>query len=218
MIRDGLSRRDVLHRLDSGPAGDNGVRRVGPGYDPELDDAPTGDVGVPRRSLVQRIDARTRSILTSAAVAAVIVNAGAVWAYWHITGSETARADAGTVVELNLRGRSDLDEPLSPGRTGDLIVTVTNDNDFPIRVTSVSPAVGNVVADDEHREAGCVRTGVVFAKDAVRVQWDVDQNHVGAFLVPDGLSMTSASDPACLGAVFTVPVLVRGVAGVSSAR
>jgi hypothetical protein len=121
-------------------------------------------------------------------------------------------------VELNLRGRSDLDELLRPGGTGDLIVTVTNDNDFPIRVTSVSPAVGNVVADDEHREAGCTRTGVVFAKDAVPVQWDVDQNHVGAFLVPDGLSMTSASDPACLGAVFTVPVLVRGFAGVSSAR
>jgi hypothetical protein len=218
MIRDGLARRDVLHRADDDPAGDSDARSVTLRAGLEWDDEATGDVGVPRRRLWQRIDARTRSILASAAVAAIIVNAGAAWAYWHIVGSETTRANAGTAVELNLRGRSDLNKQLSPGRTGDLIVTVTNDNNFPIWITSVSGAAGNVVADDEHRDAGCVQTGVVLTKKAFEVNWDVARNNVAAFTVPDGLSMTSASDPACAGAVFVIPVRVGGVAGVSSAR
>lgn len=222
MIRDGLTRPDVLYRLDEGPAGDNSprplVRRVSLGHDLHLNDEPTGAVGVSRPSLLKRIDARTRSVLTSAVVAVVIVNALAMWAYWRITGAEAGPATTGTAVELQLAGRSDLNEPLGPGRIGNLVVTVINDNDFPIQITSVAPASGNVVADDEHRDAGCLRTGVMFAGEAVSVNWDVARNNVSAFTVPDGLTMTSASDPACLGAVFTVPVVVRGVAGVSSAR
>jgi hypothetical protein len=223
VIRDELTRRDVFGRHDD-PRVDE-VRRPDPvpaersavEEMPAFDDEPTGDVlrtGRPR-GFLSRLDARTRSILTAAAAAAVLVNAGAVWAYWQITGSETGRADAGTIVELNLRGRSDLNKPLTPGSTGNLTVTLTNDHDFPIRITSVAPASGSIMADDEHRENGCVNHGVTVVHDAVDVRWEVDRNHVGAFTVPGGLAMATKSDPACEGAVFTVPVLVTGVAGVS---
>jgi hypothetical protein len=191
---------------------DISLRMAGP-----VVEEPTGDVIVvgPRRGFPGRLNARTRSILTAAAVAAVLVNAGAVWAYWHITGSETGREHAGAVVEMNLRGRSNLNKTLTPGSTGDLTVTVTNDNNFPIRITSVSPGAGNIVADDEHRENGCVDHGVVVTSPSVAVHWDVDRNRVGAFTVPNGLAMAATSGPACAGAVFTVPVLVNGVAGIS---
>lgn len=238
MNRDGLTRRDMLSQRDGGPTGGTAHSgRPGPpkgfddeeivipprmGDDPALPDdpaveEPTGEMTVvdPRRSFPGRLNARTRSILTAAAVAAVLVNAGAVWAYWHITGSETGREHAGAVVEMNLRGRSDLNKPLTPGSTGDLTVTVTNDNDFPIRITSVAPGAGNVVADDEHRENGCVDHGVLVSSPSVEVHWDVDRNRVGAFTVPNGLAMAETSGPACAGAVFTVPVLVNGVAGIS---
>ena len=171
-------------------------------------------VRAPRRGLLSRLDARTRSILAGAATAVVIVNAGAVWAYWSITGSQTGPADAGTVVELHLGGRSDLNEPLVPGGTGDLIVTVTNDNDFPIRITSVAPAAGTVTADGEHQKRGCVNTGVVVAADPVAVRWDVARNVVAAFTVPHGLAMAGPADPACRDAVFTVAVVATGRAGV----
>jgi hypothetical protein len=218
MIRDEVARRDV-HGISPDL---KSVERVSFSSTPQVisrpddDDEPTGDLR--RRGLLSRLDARTRSILLSAAAAAVVVNAGAVWAYWHITGSETGRANAGVVVELNLRGRSDLNVPLTPGSTGDLIVAVTNDNDFPVRITSVSPGAGNIVADAEHRENGCVNTGVVVTRDSVQVRWDVERNNVGAYTVPGGLTMAASSDPACAGAVFTVPVLVSGMAGVSSDR
>jgi hypothetical protein len=173
---------------------------------------PTWEVRQPGRK--GRLDARTRSILGAAAVAAVVVNAGAAWAYWKVTESETASARAGTAVELTLRGRSDLNRPLLPGGTGNLTVTLTNDNDFPITITSVSPGPGNVVADDEHREAGCREIiGVSLTKAAFAVSWDVARNTIGAFSIPDGLRMDPNANKACKGATFTVPVQVNGVSG-----
>jgi len=223
MIPDGLTRRDLLDRQHDGavrdgvPAIPRPVQRMDfgtarAGRDPAAHVATSGDGGGPRRDFRSRLDRRTRSILTGAVVAAVIVNAGAVWAYWHITDSAAGRAGAGTVVELNLHGRSDLRHPLTPGGTSDLIVTVTNDNDVAIRITSISPGTDRVVADVEHREKGCVDPDVVVVRRPVR--WDVARNDVGAYTVPNGLTMAAASDPACTGAAFTVPLLVRGVAGV----
>ena len=173
---------------------------------------PTWEVRQPGRK--GRLDARTRSILSAAAVAAVVVNAGVAWAYWKVTASETGSARAGTAVELALRGRSDLNRPLLPGGTGNLIVTLTNDNDFPITITSVSPGPGNVVADDEHREAGCrENTGVSLTKAAFTVSWDVAKNTIGAFSIADGLRMDPGASKACQGATFTVQVQVNGVSG-----
>jgi hypothetical protein len=227
MIRDGLTRYDLPGRRgdvsghDGAAASPRPVEQLRFGTPPRpvrapvLDDKPAGGAPGRRRGFLGRLDRRTRSILTGAAVAAVIVNAGAVWAYWHITGSTTAQADADTVFELNLRGRSDLNKPLTPGGTGDLTVTVTNDSDFPIRIISLSPGTDKAVADVEHRENGCVDSGVTVAQQAVKVQWDVARNDVAAFTVPGGLTMAGSADPACAGAIFTVPVLVKAVSGVS---
>jgi hypothetical protein len=179
---------------------------------PDMEE-PTWEVRRPGRSR-GRLDGRTRSILSAAAVAAVVVNAGAAWAYWMVTGSEPGGGRTGAAVDLTLRGRSDLNRPLHPGATGNLTVTLTNDNDFPIRITSVSPGPGNVVADDEHRDAGCLAdTGVSLTKPAFEVSWDVPRNTIGAFSIPDGLRMTASSNKACQGATFTVPVQVSGVSG-----
>ena len=176
-------------------------------------DEPTWEVRKPGQGR-GRLDARTRSILSAAAVAAVVVNAGAAWAYWKVTTSETGGGRAGMAVELTLRGRSDMNRPLLPGRTGNLTVTLTNDNDFPITITSVSPGPGKAVADDEHRESGCrENTGVSLSKASFGVSWDVAKNTIGAFSIPDGLRMNSNVNQACRGAIFTVPVRVSGFSG-----
>ena len=226
MIHDGLTRHDVLKRQgdgalrDSVPPRPRQVQRMSYSTPPVsrppiLGDQPSGDGGGPRRGFRSRLDGRTRSVLIGAVVAALTVNAGAAWAYWHITRAEGGRAKSGTAVELNLSGRSDVNVPLRPGGTGDLTVMVTNGNGFPIRITSVSPGTAKVVADVEHRENGCVDPGVVVRDKAVKVRWHVERNSVAAYTVPHGLAMAASADPACAGATFTVPVLVSGVAGVS---
>ena len=170
----------------------------------------TAEPAEPRRA--RRLDRRGRAILAAAAAVAVVVNAGAAWAYWWITGSSTPR-HSGTGVELTLRGRSDYNRPLTPGSTGNLVVTVTNENAFPIRITSVSAAAGKVMADDEHREGGCTSPGVTLARPAFAVSWEVPKNTIGAFTVAGGLAMSPAGDPACRDASFTVPIRAIGVVG-----
>jgi hypothetical protein len=179
--------------------------------DPADHEEPTWEVrhpGAPARK--KRLDRRTRMILGIAAAAAVVVNAGAAWAYWQITGSEVVHAADGPPIEMSLRARSDLNESLRPGATGNLIVTVTNDNSFPIKITSVTGG-GPIVADAEHEQAGCKVTGVRLSRSDVKVLWEVGRNTIGAFNVPGGLSMSANSPAACRGATFTVPVRVSGV-------
>ncbi|WP_236049462.1 hypothetical protein [Paractinoplanes ovalisporus] len=177
--------------------------------DPAEHEEPTWEVRRPDTGRKRRLDRRTRMILGIAAIAAVVVNAGAAWAYWQITGSEVASTD-GAPVELALRARSDLNKSLKPGTTGDLIVTVTNDNGFPIKITSVTSG-GTVTADPEHAKAGCTTTGVELSRARFDVTWEVSRNAIGAFNVPGGLSMRKGTNPACDGATFTVPVRVSGV-------
>lgn len=175
-------------------------------------DEPTWEVRQPNsgRSGMRRFDGRTRSILTAAAVVAIVVNAGVAWTYWKVTGSDTG-ARAGAAVELTLRGRSDLNKPLGSGETGNLTVTLTNDYDFPIRITSVRPAPGGAVADDEHRDAGCKDPKVSMSRVSYEVKWDVSRNTIGAFTIPDGLTMAPNGPAACRGATFTVPIQVSGL-------
>ncbi|MFI7603223.1 hypothetical protein [Actinoplanes sp. NPDC049681] len=193
----GIVRRAVLSReypADPGPVAEA-----------EFFEDPPEFTELPRR---RRMDHRTRGILVAAAAAAFVVNAGAMWAYWKVT----VPSEGAAAVEMNLRGRSSFDVPLQPGTTGDLTVTVTNTNDFPVSVTSLSAGTGKVIADDEHRENGCQNPGVTFTRPMFQVRWDVTRNNVAAFTVRNGLSMATDADPACRGAVFTVPVQIRGTA------
>jgi hypothetical protein len=179
---------------------------------PPIDDPRTPKAKATR---MRKVNRRTKVVLTVAAVAAVAANAGAAYAYWRITGSGTGTAVAGSAIELSLKGRSDDRKPLFPGGTSNLTVTVTNENNFPIRITTVSAGKGRIAADEQHRLGGCQDTGVVVSKDVHTVSWDVPKNTIGVFTVPDGIAMTNESDTACQGAVFTIPVQATGISAAS---
>ena len=212
-----MPRREVLTQLREG-GGLYGRSHDGnriPDMHIELDTAdheePTWEVRTPESARKQRrFNRRTRMILALAAVAAVVVNAGAAWSYWQITDSQVAPASNGQAVEMVLRARSDLTDPLRRGASGDLTVTITNDNDFPIRINSVTGA-GSVVADEEHVRAGCTASGVRLSRPPYRVRWEVERNTIGAFTVRGGLLMRADARKACDGATFTVPLRVSGV-------
>ncbi len=217
MIRlDALTRRREAAKKDD--AGQDGDAPRSPHIEISLTghEEPTWEVRHPGDLRRRRRTARTRAILSAAAAAAVVVNAGAAWVYWRVTGSETGRADTGTSVALALRARSDLNHPLLPGQTGNLSVTVTNNYDFPIRITSVTPGAGDIVADDVHRDDGCKDAGVRLTGSRFAVSWDVPRNTIGAFTIANGLAMRHDVSPICGGAVFTVPIQASGVSRESS--
>jgi hypothetical protein len=176
---------------------------------PSDHEEPTWEVRTPGDQR-RRMDRRTRVILSVAAVAAVVVNAGAAWTYWRITGSHTGHWGAAATVEIALRARSDLNRPLNAGQTGNLTVTVTNDDDVPIKITSVAAGAGRVTVDTEHREQGCTDPGVVLTRDRFVVDWQVPRNTIGAFTLPGALSRGVNSPAACSGATFTVPIQATG--------
>ncbi|MGK5679141.1 hypothetical protein [Actinoplanes sp. URMC 104] len=183
---------------------------------PSDHEEPTWEVRSPEAAgRKRRLDRRTRMILGVAAVLAVVVNAGAAWVYWRISDTEVAQPADGPPIELALRARSDLNNSLTRGTTGDLVVTVTNDNSFPIKITSVV-GDGRIVANPEHARAGCAPTGVRLSRQQFEVVWEVDRNTIGAFNVPGGLTMRPDAKAACEHATFTVPVRVFGVRQESS--
>lgn len=200
-------KRDLLTRLDGRSKAKEG-HKVSMIVEPELDE-PTWEVRSPH-SGGRRFDRRARSVLTAAAITAIVVNAGVAWTYWRVSEADTG-ATGGTAVELTLRARSDLNVPLKAGGPGNLTVTLTNDYEFPIRITSVSAAPGKAVADDEHREAGCKDPAVELSQKQFDVQWDVQKNTIGAFTIPDGMIRAAGGSAACEGGVFTIPIRVSGV-------
>ncbi|KHD72859.1 hypothetical protein MB27_40885 [Actinoplanes utahensis] len=155
-------------------------------------------------------------MLTVAAVAALLANAGAAWAYWRFNG-DTGRADevaapptAGTAVDLVLSATSNPARVLRPGDTGDLTVTVTNQHPVVVRVLAIQPT-GPIVADHDSRETGCADPKVQLTGKSFPVTWNVAPNNVAAFTVPKALTMRADSPAACKGATFTVPLRAQAV-------
>jgi hypothetical protein len=165
-------------------------------------------VRVSRR--LHRLDRRGRAVLAIAAAVAVLVNSAVVWAYWNLSRQGAGVSPAGSAIQLKLLGTSDDSDPMVPGSRAALTVTVPNQHTFPVRITSLRPGAGRVTADPEHRQAGCRATGVA-VPDSLTVSWQVPRNTVGVFTVPDLLTFTAGSDPACRGAVFTIPVRATGI-------
>jgi hypothetical protein len=175
-------------------------------HEPARKAGPPSDV----RPGPSRFTGRTRAILTTAAVAAIAVNAGAAWTYWRVTEADTRRGGNGMAVQMTLAARSDPNVRLAPGGRGALLVTLINNQDFPIRITSVSAGPGRAVADDEHRDAGCEDPAVEPTRKRFPVRWEVQKNTLGAFTIPDALIRGAGGDAACDGAVFTIPIQASG--------
>jgi hypothetical protein len=178
--------------------------------DPSDHEEPTWEVRQPGAR--RRFDRRARMILGVAALAALLANAGAAWAYWRFNSPPPEDEwAAGARVEVTLNAISDPGRPLQPGATGNLTVTVTNQHGAAVHLTSIVPGPGPVVADDAHREAGCVEPRVEFTREAFPVSWEVPRNTVGAFILDGALSMRVGGSSACRGATFTVPVRAQAV-------
>ncbi|SDT76727.1 hypothetical protein [Actinoplanes derwentensis] len=196
-----MNRRDVL---PSFPASEHIE------LDPADHEEPTWELRQPRPR--RRFDRRARMILTVAAVAALLANAGAAWAYWHFNGPDrNLPVAAAADVEITLTATSDPSRALTPGDVGNLTVTVTNQHSNPVRITSILPAGGRIVADEARRDAGCTNPRVELTRKEFPVSWEVPRNTIGAFILPKALTMRASGPASCKGATFTVPVRARAV-------
>jgi uncharacterized protein (DUF58 family) len=159
---------------------------------------------------VLRSSLRARPVIAAVVAAVLLASGTAAWAFWQVTGSRATTAATQNATELRLVARPDPHRPLFPGIKVDLAVTVHNDNPFPVLVNVLRMGSSPVTADQAHREAGCITTGVSLVTSPMTVTWRVNPNTKRDFILTQGLTMSNDSDSACQGATFNVPLTASG--------
>jgi hypothetical protein len=94
--------------------------------------------------------------------------------------------------------------PLSPGRTADMRVSVTNPNDVALTITSVVGA-GAITSD---KGSACDRNSGVTFTSTGGLHRVVGARQTVTFSLRGKTAMSTASHSSCQGATFTIPVSV----------
>ena len=153
---------------------------------------------------------RTRSkalIVTIVAVAGLLA-ASVAFAAWLAGGSGSGYAKAQTASGLTTIVATPT-ATLYPGLTGDVSIVIVNPNPYAVTVTDV---VGNGVIFTTPTDAACdASTGVTFT-DQHGLTLAVPANSTGTpFTLSGSVAMSDASDNACQGETFEIPVTLTGV-------
>ena len=146
----------------------------------------------------------TKKFVVAGGLVAGMLASGVAWAAWTADGSGNGYA-AATTAEALTTGTATASAELYPGGNGDVVVKINNSNDYPVTVTSIANGTGSITAD----KAGCTVTGVTFANQT-GLTVAVPANGSTTTTLTDAASMSNASDNACQGAVFTIPVALTG--------
>ena len=154
-----------------------------------------------------------RKLVFALAAIVVLVLSSIVFAAWSTNGSGTGYAKAGTASALVIGDASaSTTADLYPGATGSVKLMVTNNNNFPVRVTAVSKQAGAITSD---KGAACNASKGVTFTNQTGLTLDVAANGTQTFTLANAVSMTNASDNTCQGAVFSIPVDVTGISNAS---
>ena len=154
-----------------------------------------------------------RKLVFVLAAIVVLVLSSIVFAAWSTSGSGTGYAKAGTASALVIGDASaSTTADLYPGATGSVKLMVTNNNSFPVRVTSVSKQAGAITSD---KGAACNAATGVTLTNQTGLTLDLAANSTQTFTLANAVSMTNASDNTCQGAVFSIPVDVTGISNAS---
>ena len=144
------------------------------------------------------------------AVPAVLVAVGIAIGAWNATGSGTGYAKAGTSSSLTLGDASGSTvADLYPGATGNVKITVTNPNSFPVSITSVSQTASTSITSDKGSTCNA-STGVTFTTQS-GLSLALGAGATSTFTLSGAVAMSNASANACQGAVFSIPVDVSAV-------
>jgi hypothetical protein len=132
--------------------------------------------------------------------------ASVAWAAWSVTGTATGTASAAKVTALTAQAAPS--SPLFPGGEADIVITVDNENDFPVEVQSFS-AADKVTVDDAHAD-GCSPLNVkVIPKSGLSERIEANDTH--RFTVPASVEMLDGAPEACQGATFALSLALAGV-------
>jgi hypothetical protein len=153
---------------------------------------------------------RRSLFILGAAIAVVLgLGAGTAFAYFTSSGSGSGTASTGSVQAVTvLPAAGAVTNKLFPGASGDLVVTLSNPNSFPVTITNVS---GNGTVTGSGGLGTCSTTGVSVPTQSGLTITVLAGTH--SVTIPDGVSMDATSDSGCQNATFSVPVTLTVVKG-----
>ena len=150
-----------------------------------------------------------RTSVATVATGALLA-AGIAFAAWTATGSGNGYAKAQSVSPLTtVDASASTTAQLYPGGTGDVVITVSNPNSFPVTITAVT---GNGTITSDKGAACNASTGVTFTNTSGLSQVAAGSTTT-SFTLSGKAAMSSTSDNSCQGAVFTIPVTLTGSVG-----
>ena len=142
---------------------------------------------------------------------ALVVTAAAL-AYWTTTGSGSSSADATSSTDPVTLSAGTPTAPLIPGGSGDVKLTVSNPNPFPVHVGSIGLDSSQGTSGFDTNQAGCAVSVLHFTgttQDNSGNGWNIPAASGGndgtlAVDLPTAVSMDSSAANACQDASFTV--------------
>jgi hypothetical protein len=152
-------------------------------------------------------------VVTTVAVGALVAGAGVAVAAWSASGSGTAGAKATTFQALTVSAGT-TSAQLYPGGTGDVVLSVTNPNPFPVKITQVAQdtSAGKYVSSDQGASCtdanGTHPTGVTLTTTTGSPIATVAAGATGTVTLTGKAAMSNSSDTLCQGATFSIPVTV----------
>ena len=150
---------------------------------------------------------RRRRVIGAAITLLVLGVVGLVYAAWTTSGTGSGYAKAQTAEALTTVDVSATTAAtLYPGATGDVYVEISNPNDYPVRVTSVT---GNGAITASGGTGTCTTTGVTYTNQT-GLTIDVPANGSTQSTLTGAAAMSNASANGCQGATFTIPVSLTG--------
>lgn len=149
---------------------------------------------------------RRPAVTVVGVLVAALLGAGLASAAWVSTGGGTGTGRAGQALPPTttaVAGSAVTSGLLYPGSSGDVKLTVSNPNPYPVAVTSVAGA-GTVTATGG--TGTCTTTGVSLT--STTPGGTVPAGGSATLTLTGAATMSTASDTGCQNATFTLPVTV----------
>lgn len=140
------------------------------------------------------------TVVVTAAAGAVVLVAGAAFAYWTVSGSGTGSATARNASGLVVASTATVSGLYPTATLSGGSLSVANNNPFAV---SISSSFGSATTT----AAGCTGTVVTFAV-AAGAPTSISAN--SSVSIPFSASMSNSAENACQGASFTATLTVTG--------
>jgi hypothetical protein len=156
---------------------------------------------------------RRWGVFAFGAILALVLGIGAGSAYGFLAthGSGTGLAGTGTMQTVTMATAGTPSTPLLPGKTGDVVFSVTNPNNFPVSLVGAALETGSAITPDEGH-SGCTTTdgspAVTLNVPSGDLPVAIPANTTMPINLVGAATMDANATSNCQGAVFDIPLSI----------